>query len=88
MTQIQERYTPVPMAANATYTLSPIGNIAGFLAVTTGTLTVIDSLGVTVVAAVPVTAGIYTPMPFRLAGGGSNPTVALAGGASGTLGVY
>ena len=88
MSQIQERYTPVPMAANTTFTLSAIGNISGFLAVTSGTLTVVDSLGVTVVAAVPVTAGIYTPMPYRLAGGGGLPTVTLAGGASGTLGTY
>ena len=88
MSQIQERYRPLPMAANATATLVASNNIAGFLAVTAGTLTVVDSNGVTVVAAVPVTAGIYTPMPFRLSGGGSPPTVALAGGASGTLGVY
>lgn len=88
MSQIQERYTPIPMAANSTYTLSLTGNIAGFLAVASGTLTVVDSKGTTVIAGVAVTAGIYTPMPFRLAGGGQPPTVTLAGGASGTLGVY
>ena len=88
MSQIQERYRPVPMAANATLSLTATGNIAGFLAITSGTLTVVDSKGVTVINGVAVTAGIYTPMPFLLSGGGLDSTITLAGGASGTLGVY
>ena len=88
MSQIQERYRPVVIAADATVTLPATANIGGFLAADSGTITVIDSLGVTVIAGVPVTSGIYTPMPFKLAGGGIPIVVTLAGGASGTLGVY
>ena len=88
MSQIQERYKPVVIAVNSTNTLAATCNIAGFLCKTAGTITVIDSNGVTVINAVAVSAGIYTPMPFQLAGGGTPIVVTTAGGAAGTLGVY
>ncbi len=86
MAILQERYTPVTFAANGTYN-SPSGNtfgIAGFLCVTTGTLTVTRPDGSVVVNAFPVTGGVYHPMPFYVGSGG---TVTLAGGASGTLAI-
>lgn len=82
---IEERYKPVVIGANSTYTL-PDGtqSIAGFLCVTSGTVTVVNQKGVTVVGAFPVSAGIYHPMPFYLEHG-SGGRVTTAGGASGTL---
>ena len=88
MSQIQERYRPRVMAANSTLVLPASADIGGFLAKTDGTITVVDSNGDTVLNAVPVSAGIYTPCPFLLSGGGADSSVTLAGGASGTLGTY
>jgi hypothetical protein len=87
MTFVRERFNPVPMAANASYTIRG-QNMGGFLAKTAGTITVTapNALGtgtVTLVDAVPLTAGIYTPIPMMFPS--SNATVTLAGGASGTL---
>jgi hypothetical protein len=71
------------MAANEAYRL--YGQyVAGFLAVTSGTLTIIDASGLIVVNAVPVTAGSFTPLPFMFQGA-EGAIVQLAGGASGTL---
>lgn len=87
MGNVRERFSPKPMAANAT--IQVVGTeIGGFLAKTGGTISVVakDSLGtsdVTLVDAVPVTAGIYTPIPIVVPAVGY--TVTLAGGASGTL---
>jgi len=81
MSKFQEAYSAQAMAANATF--QPGSFIAGFLAKTGGTLTLTDAAGVVRVDAVPVTAGVYTPMPFFT--GGPGATVTLAGGASGTL---
>lgn len=39
--------------------------LGGFLALTTGTVTITDVEGNNLLAAVPVTAGIFTPMPFH-----------------------
>lgn len=84
---IQERYQPVVIGVNATHRF-PQGaqNIGGFLAITAGTVTVVDMAGVTIINAFPVSAGVYYPMPFSL-GNGSSGTFTTAGGASGTLGV-
>ena len=85
---VRERFNPVPMAANTSYVVRG-PHIGGFLAKTSGTITIsaVDALGTTVVTyvnAVPVTAGVHLPIPleFPTAAGG---TVTLAGGASGTL---
>lgn len=83
---ITERYQPIAMAANATQTLYGSG-LGGFLPVTAGTLTVLDSKGNTIVNAIPVSAGVFLKLPiFTGQGGATNGgSVTLAGGASGTL---
>jgi hypothetical protein len=87
MSFVRERFNPVLMVANASYPIPGI-YLGGFLAKTTGTITVTapssDGLStVTLVDAVPVTAGIYTPIPIVFPSAGA--TVTLSGGASGTL---
>ncbi len=83
MATVKELYSPNPMVVNAALIVNG-NNIGGFLAVTSGTLTITEQQGAVLVNALPVTAGFYVPIPmlFREAGGG---TVQLAGGASGTL---
>ena len=84
---VRERFNPVPMAANTSYEV--IGQfIGGFLAKTGGTITVTstraDGTGsVNYVDAIPVSAGVYTPIPLEFPY--RRGTVTLAGGASGTL---
>ena len=82
----------VPIAVNGSVALG--GNhIMGFLAVVSGTLSVgvqdgvngTSITAVTVVDAVPVTAGVYTPIPGYAPAVPSGITVTLAGGAKGTL---
>lgn len=89
MSKVREAYNPVPMAVNASYDVRG-ANIAGFLATIAGTLTVTSkpaagasAADVILVDAVPVTAGVFTPLPivFPATGG----TVTLTGGAKGTL---
>lgn len=80
---VQEIYAPQPIAANGAATVK--GNqLGGFLCTVSGTLTVTLSDATVIVNAVPVTAGVYTPLPFGL--NGLTATVQLAGGAAGTLG--
>jgi len=81
--RVQESYTPQPLAANATFRIAG-RNLSGFLAVTSGTLTVTDGNARVLINAVPVSAGVYTPFPLMW-DGLLNGTVVLAGGASGTL---
>lgn len=87
MTTVQERYHPQTMAVNSTF-LFKGDQVAGFLAITTGTLTLTRvSDGLVIINAVPVTAGIYTPMPFFISTNGSGGySITLAGGASGVVG--
>lgn len=80
---IKERYTPVPMAANATY-ITTSDQIGGFLCKTAGTISVVAK-GVTLVDAVAVAAGVYYPLPFYV--GDTGATITLGGGAVGTLAV-
>jgi len=87
MTQVRERFSPKPMAANAVLTITG-PYLGGFLCKTSGTITIVSkdaggTIDVTLVDAVPVTAGIYTPIPIVVPATGY--TVTLAGGASGTL---
>ena len=85
LNMFNERYTGYAMAANSSLKVTR-QSIGGFLCVTPGTLTVTNDDGLVIVNALPVAAGLYYPMPFLLqtrTGG----TVALAGGASGTLAV-
>jgi hypothetical protein len=82
----QERYHAVAIGVNGVFNF-PSGtptNLAGFLCVTSGTLTAARANGQVLISGFPCTAGVYYPMPFHL---GMNGVVTLAGGASGTLGV-
>lgn len=83
--QVQERYTPQPMAANSSYVVRG-ASVGGFLAVTSGTLTITAATGAVLVNAVPVSAGIYLLLPFTFPSS-DGATITLAGGASGTLAV-
>lgn len=83
---IEERYRPSVIGVNATIKIpAGIQGIAGFLCITAGTVTVVNHKGVTIVNALPVTAGVYHPIPFFL-DNGEAATVTTAGGASGTVG--
>lgn len=87
MAHVRESFNAVPMAADASYEIKG-SHMGGFLAKTSGTITVVskDARGVddvTLVDAVPVSAGIYTPIPINFPA--INGIVTLAGGASGTL---
>lgn len=84
-TVVREQFRPVSMVADASYE-SGGRSIGGFLAKTSGTITIIDLNGDTIVDAIPVTAGVYTPIPFFI-GEAPGFTVTLGGGASGTLGI-
>jgi len=83
MTKVRETYRPVPMAADSSYRLTAT-RVAAFVAKTSGTLTVTDADGTVLFDAIPVTAGLDLPLMahFNTSMGG---TIALAGGASGTL---
>lgn len=83
---VKERYNPIVIGVNGTVQSSS-ANVGGFLALTSGTLTLtrVGSTPTVLVNGIAVTAGIWTPMPFYV--GVNGCTVTLAGGASGTLGV-
>lgn len=82
MAAIQEYYRPQPMAADTSYRINGI-HMAGFLAVTAGTITVTDVNGTVLLAAMPIAVGATSiPMMFGHPGGAN---VQLGGGASGTL---
>lgn len=88
---VQESYGPRPMAANAAGVIvgSNGGAIGGFLCVVSGTVTLnfgSDNTGTTFVDAVPVTAGVFLPMPFEIPPG-SYAYATLAGGAKGTFAI-
>jgi hypothetical protein len=84
---IQELYKPIVIGVNSTWTI-PYGTlgIAGFLCAVSGTISVTNERGVLIVNALPVTAGVYYPMPFQL-DVGELGNVTTAGGARGTLAV-
>lgn len=89
---VRETGRPEAIAANGSVTLGG-GHMLGFLCVVSGTLTVTLIIGnmtgnptsVTAVDAVPVTAGIYTPIPITWPSVPQGCVVTLAGGAKGTL---
>jgi hypothetical protein len=82
MASVQEQYTALPIGVNTAVNL-PNDTIAGFIAKTSGTITIVDGNGTTIVDAFPVTAGVDHPFPFFLQKKGG--TVTTAGGAGGTL---
>lgn len=82
----QERYKPVPIGVNATIPITADQpGMCGFACITSGTLTVVNNYGTTIINAIPVTAGTYLPLPFALETG-QKGSVTTAGGASGTIG--
>lgn len=84
MTVVTERYRMTAMAADTAISTDAI-QVGGFLPKTSGTITIVDKAGNTVVSAVPVNAGVYTPIPGYLGVNGIKAVITLAGGASGTL---
>lgn len=88
---VSERYSPVVVGVNATVSSSNIASLAGFLCVTAGSISLsslgegpILNNGQTLFTSLPVVAGVYYPIPFRVNGGYS---LVASGGASGVLGV-
>ena len=82
---VRKRFRPQPITANSAFTiLGP--NVGGFLATVAGTLTLTDPNGTVLVAAVPVAAGAYVPLPFVFTTT-NGAVVQLAGGAAGTLAI-
>lgn len=79
---VKETYRPTAVGVNATvrFTAEAVG---GFLALTSGTLSISDAAGNAILSAVAVTAGAYTPLPFFVSYNGGSITT--AGGASGYL---
>jgi len=70
---IQERYTPLPVAANSTVIIYG-DNVGGFLCTTSGTITLVSNahdgkVQTTIVNAMSVTAGIWYPLPFFIGTG-------------------
>lgn len=73
------------MAIDSNFTIRG-PNVGGFLATVSGTLTLTDPDGTVLVNAVPVTAGVYTPLPFVFSTA-QGAIVQLGGGAAGTLAI-
>lgn len=81
---------PILLAANGTAVLPQTIGVRSFLAVTAGTLTVVNEKGDTVLNAFPVAAGTQYDLNLVVksdtyAGPLQSATVVLAGGASGTV---
>lgn len=88
---VREGFKPTSIGTNGTLIFSP-AYLGGFLAKTSGTITITIVVGsysgqstVTILDAIPVTAGIYTPIPAYFVPVQNGCTVTLAGGAAGTL---
>lgn len=88
---VRESFRPVPIGVNGSVTLGG-GHLGAFLAKTSGTITITITVGgytgpsvVTILDAVPVTAGIFTPIPAVFEAVQNGCTVTLGGGAAGTL---
>lgn len=81
--RVVEVFSGFDLGANGSKTLDDDSAIlGGFLAKATGTITVATESGTTLVDAIAVTAGQYTPLPLKVGAGG---TVTLASNADGTL---
>lgn len=82
MTAVKERYHPTVVGANATVDITN-EQVGGFICIASGTITISRRNGTVLVNALPVTAGIYYPIPMFI--GINGGTLVAAGGASGTL---
>lgn len=78
------RFRILQVGVNATVPVASQG-IGGFLAITSGTVTINFADGAAAISAFPVTAGNWYFMPFYI--GQNGGTVITAGGASGVLGL-
>jgi hypothetical protein len=78
------KFSPEVIGVNGTYTTDSGDELRGFAAQTAGTLTVVDSRGVSILTAFPVAAGTFTFLPFFI---GNGATLTCAGGASGTAAI-
>lgn len=81
MAMVKETFQPRVVGVNTTVTI-PTSTLGGFLAKTSGFVTVRNGRGAVLINAVPVTLGVFTPMPFAV---GVDATFQTTGGASGTL---
>lgn len=86
---VREQYTPVPVAANSTTTISNVA-IGGFLCTAAGTITLVANAAdgkaqTTIINAMSVSAGVYYPLPFVL--GKQGGTFTTASSAAGVLAV-
>jgi hypothetical protein len=79
---VKQRYNPIVLAANATVTLTG-DSIGCFLCTTSGTITIKDWKGNTIVNALSVTAGNFYHIPFFLNGNGGKVISASAVGVIG-----
>ena len=91
MGHVTKRYSPVVVGVNSTVTSKTANAIGGFLAVTTGAITLSNasvlqatSEAQTLFTSFPVTAGTWYELPFITVGG---YTFTTSGGASGVLAV-
>jgi hypothetical protein len=82
--KVIQRTKPIQVGVNATARFDGSG-IDGFIPYTSGTITITTALGLVIVNALPVTAGLPVPLPFILPDGSQTGTVTTAGGASGIL---
>lgn len=85
MATVQEIYNPIVVDVNTTVKLTQ-NQLGFFLALTAGTITIVNQLGTTILNAFPVTAGVYLPLPIAIGPSGDQASITTAGGASGTLG--
>jgi hypothetical protein len=83
-TKIYQRCKPIAVGVNATVEFDGYG-IDGFLPYTTGTVTLTTSLGLVVLNAFPVTAGVPVPLPIGWTDSAEGGIFTAAGGASGVL---
>lgn len=81
--QVREQYKIVDVASNTSDIVFHGKLIGGFLAKTSGTITIKDHNDNTIIDAFPVTAGNSTPLPIIMPG--QQGTITSAGGASGYL---
>lgn len=89
MSVIQERYNPVVVGSNSSVPIHG-NNVGGFLCVTSGTVSLVTNPAdgkeaTTLFTGLPVTAGVYYPIPFYL--GRNGGVFTSASGAGGCLGV-
>lgn len=80
---VQEIFTPRAIGTDGTLNLTGLRALSGFTADISGTLTV---GGTAVLTALPVTAGVYTPLPYGIPDTGDS-SIVLSGGARGCAGV-